>query len=119
MNLRSIRVRLGLALLLLAGLCLAFYHRQNSGLGLGGPISLPKMFWLGYALAAWFVVPFFLWHDSRLDASVRRVFSVFWLLMAARGIAEMVLLHVFHHWTPVYGISHDLLCMAALVVLRN
>jgi hypothetical protein len=119
MNVRAVRVRLALALLLLAGTCIVFSERQNAGQNLGGPISLPKMLWLGYALAAWFVVPFFLWRDSRLDPAVRRVFGVFWVLMVLRGAAEMVLIHSFQHWTPVYGISHDLLCMLALVVLRG
>jgi hypothetical protein len=118
MSYRAVRVRLALSLLLLAGACAVFYSRQNAGPGLGGPISVPKMLWLAYALAAWFVVPFFLWRDARLDPGVRRVFGVFWAVMALRGGAEMVLLHAFHHWTPVYGISHDLLCMLLLVVLR-
>ena len=114
MTLRASRRALAATLLLLACLCLIFYHRQNAGLQTGGAISLPKMLWLAYAIAAWFVLPFFLWRDARLDARLRRVFGVFWLLMIARGAAELPLLYFFEHWNPLYGIAHDVVCVVAI-----
>jgi hypothetical protein len=77
------------------------------------------MLWLSYALTGWFVLPLFLWKDPRLDPSVRSIFKMFWLFMATRGVAELVLIYAFQHWNPIYGISHDLLCVLLLVLLRR
>ena len=107
MTLRSIRLWLGG--LLLAGLVITvgFYFRQNAGLQVGGEISCPKMAWLSYALVAWFLLPFFLWQDHRIDKSVRKLFGFFWCFMMARGLIEVVLIYAFGHWHPWYGIAHD------------
>jgi hypothetical protein len=112
-------VRLALAFAALAVASVAFYQRQNSGLQLGGTISLPKMLWLSYALASWFILPLFLFNDRRLDSAVRRVFRMFWVVMMTRGALELVLIYGFQHWSPIYGISHDLFCMLLLLRLRQ
>jgi hypothetical protein len=119
MTVSSIRKALAAVLALLAVVAVVFYERQNTGEYTGGAISLPKMLWLSYALAAWFVVPFFLWRDERLAAAVRRMFGVFWMLMILRGVYELPLLYIVKHWHPAYGISHDLLCMAAILCARQ
>jgi hypothetical protein len=72
-----------------------------------------------YALAAWFVVPLFLWRDARLDPRIRRIFGAFWLFMILRGTVELVLLFVFVHWNPLYGIGHDACCMILVLYLRR
>src|SRR5262245_30199070 len=105
MNTRALRVRLALSLALLAVVGIVFFHRQNAGAQLGGPISLPKMLWLAYAIAAWYVVPPFLWRDERLEPAIRRVFGVFWAWMLSRGLIELVMLYVFVHWNPLYGVA--------------
>jgi hypothetical protein len=119
MTLLASRRALAIVLLLLAGVALLFYYRQNAGLQTGGGISLPKMLWLTYAIAGWFVLPFFLWRDVRLEAPLRRMFGVFWLLMVARGAIELPLLYFAQHWNPLYGISHDVVCMAVILALRR
>lgn len=119
MTLRSIRGWQGGLLLLVAAWAAWFYYRQNHAAQIGGPISPPKILWLAYAVAAWFVVPFFLWRDARLEPGVRRLFGVFWTVMFARGAIEMALLYVVVHWNPIYGISHDLLCIFLLLWFRR
>ncbi|MDP3768524.1 MAG: hypothetical protein Q8S13_10960, partial [Dehalococcoidia bacterium] len=96
-----------------------FYGRQNSGLQPGGPISPQKMLWLSYAIAGWFIVPFFLWIDPSLDRRVRRIFGAFLAAFVARGAIEMVLLYSIKHWSPLYGIAHDLFCIGLLVVMAR
>ena len=100
---------------LLAVVAVVFYQRQNAGLQVGGGISLPKMLWLTYAIAAWFIVPAFLWRDARLSSPVRRLFGAFWIFMMARGLIELFMLYQVGHWSPWYGIAHDL-CAASLVI---
>jgi hypothetical protein len=119
MNILLIRRWLALSLVFLGIAGFWFYQRQNVGMQIGGAISLPKMLWLTYALAVWFVLPFFLWRDARLDSSVRRLFGVFWIAMMIRGILELVLLYAVVHWHPVYGISHDVFCLLLVLVLRR
>lgn len=115
------RVRIGLAVMLavLVVASLFFYERQNTGLQVGGAISLPKMLWLFYALATWFILPPFLWLDARLDKRVRRLFAAFWLFMAARGVVEMTLIYQVGHWNPWYGIAHDLSSIGLLLFFRR
>ncbi len=119
MTTRRFRTVLSLSLCGLGLVAWIFYVRQNSGQQVGGAISVPKMLWLTYAIAAWFVVPPFLWRDSRIDGSVRRLFGVFWAAMLVRGVIEMVLVYGFSHWTPWYGIGHDLFCVGLLLMYRR
>jgi hypothetical protein len=119
MTARTLRVRLALTLLALVFVGIGFYYRQNAGLQVGGEISAVKMLWLFYAIAAWFVLPAFLWRDARLAVPVRRLFGAFWIAMAVRGIAELVLLYFFQHWHPLYGISHDVFCIFLVLGLRH
>ncbi len=119
MTLRTIRIALGASLAVLAAFMVVWFHRQNAGLQPGGPISVPKALWLGYAIGAWAFLPFFLWRDSSLAPSVRRVFGIFLAIFATRGVLELILIFGFRHWTPVYGISEDLLRIAALVWFRR
>lgn len=118
MSVRRLRFGLLLSLALLIASSFAFYVRQNQGHQWGGEISVPKMIWLTTAIAAWFVVPGFLWMDQRLGDRVRRLFGVFWVMMWIRGVAELVLIYGFRHWSPWYGISHDLLCLGTVFALR-
>ena len=96
------RHRMGLTtcLGLLAIVGFVFYVRQNAGLQLGGAISLPKMVWLTYAVGTWFVIPFFLWRDPRIEQPVRRLFGVFWGAMMVRGVVELFLIYAIGHWHP-------------------
>ena len=119
MILRSIRLWLGGLLLVALAITTGFYFRQNAGLQVGGAISLPKMAWLAYALVAWFLLPFFLWRDQRIDKPIRRLFRLFWFFMMARGIAEVVLIYLFGHWNPWYGIAHDLASFLLVIILRQ
>ena len=60
MTLPTIRRSMLAAFAVLTAVAVAFYLRQNAGLQAGGEISPPKMIWLAWAIAAWFVVPPFL-----------------------------------------------------------
>ncbi len=114
MSLRTIRIALGASFAILATYMVFWFHRQNAGLQPGGPISVPKAIWLGYAIGAWAIMPFFLWRDATLAPSVRRVFGIFLAIFAARGVIELILIFGFRHWTPVYGIIEGLIRQAAL-----
>ncbi len=120
MSVRMLRVGLAGALVLLAAVGLGFHQLQNSGNApVGGPISVPKALWLVYAVAAWFVVPPFLWRDARLQPGVRRLFGAFWAWMLCRGGAELVMLYYFVHWNPLYGVACNVGAGLLLVALRR
>lgn len=93
---------------------LVFYWLQNQMRPIGGEISWPKLFWLAYAILLWFVLPGLIAADPRLDRAWRRPFVVLYLLMLARGLAELWMLYVSLNWSPAYGIAHDLLCASVL-----
>lgn len=110
MSLATSRRAVLTALILLSGVSIWFYLHQSTGKALGGAISVPKQLWLSYAIAAWLIIPFLLWRDTRLGADMRRLFGIFWFWMVARGVAELILIYGFGHWTPWYGIAHDVSC---------
>ncbi len=94
-------------LAVLAAVCAAFYLRQNAGGQIGGRMSLPKILWLGYALAAWFLLPLYFWRSPRLPAALRRVYGWHLASFGTRGVLELWLLYGVHAWIPPYGIGHD------------
>jgi hypothetical protein len=112
------RPSLAVALAVLAMAALVFQHRQNVAGGIGGPISLPKLLWLTYALAAWFVLPYYFWRAGALSPGLRRVFGLHLSSFILRGAVELWLIFVLVAWIPPYGIAHDvfdiLLITAAL-----
>ncbi|MGH9719069.1 MAG: hypothetical protein ACRD8O_02570 [Bryobacteraceae bacterium] len=93
---------------------LVFYAIQSRGVSLGGPISIPKLFWLCYALLFWFVLPPLIAADNRLDPNLRRMYQIFFANMALRGIIELWMMYVATNWHPYYGIAQDLFSIALI-----
>lgn len=113
---RRLRVAVPLALAAMAVFAVAFHALQNRGALVGGEIAFSKAAWLALALLMWLVLPAFLVLDARLPWSVRAPFAGLLALMGARGVVEPFMLYLFHNWTPWYGIGHDVLCMAAIIL---
>jgi hypothetical protein len=102
------RLTLCLVLAALTVAALAFRHGQNAAGRVGGPISWPKLLWLTYTLAAWFVVAFFFWRSDHVALARRRAYGLHLLSFTARGLVELWLIYVALAWIPPYGIAHDL-----------
>lgn len=94
----------------------AFYFLQNRLGVIGGEIALPKLMWLGYALLFWLGLPLLVVCDVRSPPLLARAFAWLLALMAARAVIEGVMLYITKNWSPLYGIAHDLICMAAMAV---
>ena len=99
-------------------LVVAFGVRQNVSPVIGGPISLPKLLWLNYALLGWFVVPWFLWQHQQVIPSVRRIFAAHLISMCTRGVIELWMLYVTVSWSPIYGITQDLFQIGLITAFR-
>lgn len=95
-----------------------FYRGQNTRRRIGGPMSREKIAWLGFALAAWYVVPAFFWRDRRLKPVIRRLYGVHLGAWAARGVVELVLMYGFQAWKPPYGVAFNSGMFALLSGLR-
>ena len=107
------------ALLLTAAASAVLYYRQNFAGQVGGPISVEKALWLNYTITAWFVVPAFLvWHPE-VGRPLRLILGSFLASMIARGGVELWLIYVAFGWSPLYGITHDLSCIALIAALRR
>lgn len=106
------------ALLWLTALGLAasgviFHQRQAAG-ALGGAISIPKQLWLCYTLFAWFALPIAFALSPELPRSLRRVYQAHLAWWGFRAVVEMWMLYVSISWSPLYGISHDLIAIVLL-----
>ena len=103
-----------IAVLALYAAALLFWWMQNTLHLVGGAVALQKALWLATALILWLILPMFIALDSRLHGFVRSAFALLLTLMAARGMAELPMLYLWHNWSPWYGITHDAACMLAL-----
>ncbi len=92
-----------------------FARHQNRRNAVGGPISLPKMLWLNYALLVFVVLPFCLWRNSSFSPAARTLFGCVFALFALRGVVELWVLYFTRGWKCIYGILHDFLVLAAIV----
>ncbi|MEI6534907.1 MAG: hypothetical protein WCN98_06170 [Verrucomicrobiaceae bacterium] len=103
-------------LLLLAG-CAAFGWIQNHRNVVGGAISLPKVLWLNLAIASFLVIPAFLWRDARVISQLRQLYGWFLASFAMRAVIELPVIYFTHSWRCAYGITHDLIMMALVIIL--
>ena len=101
----------------LAIVSLWFYYRQNFAGQIGGQMSVAKLLWLDYALAAWFIVPFFIARSPAVEPSLRRIYGIHLANFIVRGAVELWMLYVTVSWRPPYGITHDLCSIALITVL--
>ena len=106
-------------LLVLAVVGFYFYRGQNVAGHVGGAISVPKIFWLSYAISIFVVLPGFFWRDMRLDPALRFIFGCQFLNWIVRGLAELWLMYGLHAWIPPYGIYHGVFTLALLLYLRS
>lgn len=99
------------------GIALWLFRRQNHPGRIGGPIALSKAFWLHYTLYTWFFfVPYALLKYGYIPAGDRALWWLLTVSMWTRGVVELYMLFVSKNWTPVIGISHDFLTLAAMLV---
>lgn len=108
---------LTVAFLVLAGISIWFFYRQNYMHQIGGPMSIPKLLWLDYALMAWFIFPFFIWRCSDVAPALRRIYRIHLMNWFFRGVIELWLLYGSVSWTPLYGIAHDIFSILLLTGL--
>lgn len=94
---------------------LYFYQRQNLKPELGGALSLAKAFWLIYAIYTWFLFLPYQMFILKLPLFVNEIYMLFWFWMLFRGIIEIFMMYVTKNWSPIYGISHDISCLAILI----
>lgn len=107
------------ALAVLLAVSLHFYYRQNYAGQIGGPMSLAKLLWLDYALAAWFIVPFFFWRSARIAPALRHIYAAHLALFSLRAAVELWMLYLTISWKPPYGIAHDLLVIVVITALLS
>ena len=92
----------------------AVYFRINQnrntekGTWVGGEISWPKAFWLAYALGSWFFIPALFIFNPLVPDLFRNLIIVHTLVWWIRGVLELVMIYRWMNWTPIYGISHDI-----------
>lgn len=106
------------ALTALAAVSAGFYARQNAGAQIGGAISVPKILWLNYAIASWFILPAFL-RRYPLSSALRKLFTLHLINFSARAVIELYLLYVTVSWSPLYGIVHDGFSIALIAAMAG
>ncbi len=92
-----------------------FYKRQNGpDAAVGGPISKPKALWLSYTIGSWFLFPFVFYFHPDVSQPLKIVIVIHLVSWWVRGPLELVMIYKWLNWTPVYGITHDILHIMAV-----
>lgn len=94
-----------------------FYVKQNSGKIVGGKVSIPKALWLGYAIGSWYFVPFLFLTWGEVDPWLKIIFVGHLMSWWVRAPIELIMIYKYFNWTPIYGITHDVLHILMLVGL--
>jgi hypothetical protein len=106
-----------IALLVVAGL--AFFIWQNHYASVGGGISLAKALWLVTALVSLYLIPGWLARDSDLSASERKRYTIFFYGFLLRAVIELPVIMFTREWRCWHGISHNLVMLALLWMMRR
>ena len=87
-----------------------YEKKQNHQKGLGGPISRPKVVWLGLCVYSWFLFPLLMVAFSKPHFILWNMVFFYALNMWIRGISELLMLYKWKVWKPPMGIGHDIVC---------
>jgi hypothetical protein len=96
------------------GFFYGYYRLQNQQKTIGGPISKPKIFWLGYAVFNYFI--FSVWQYAQLSAEhpFKNVLIVLLSLFYGRFIVQAILMFWVKRWQPPMGMAYNILCIGIL-----
>ncbi len=94
-----------------------YYRQQNHKKTIGGPISKPKILWLGYAIFNYFI--FSIWQYVQLPQGhvLRPIFMVLLGLFYGRFVVQAILMFGFKKWQPPMGMAYNLLCISILSMI--
>jgi hypothetical protein len=106
-----------IALLVVAGL--AFFIWQNHHGSVGGGISPAKALWLVTALGSLYLIPGWLAWDPNLSTFERNRYAVFFYGFLLRAIIELPILMFTREWRCWHGISHNIVMLALLWMMRR
>lgn len=106
-----------LALIGVSSFSFIFYKRQNTSSKIGGKISAAKALWLGYAVYVYFLLAPIVLFGLDSSQHLKFILGGFITYMYFRGLAEIWLLYLGKHWSPKYGITHNISSLFFIVPL--
>jgi hypothetical protein len=92
-----------------------YYRGQNNKQQIGGPISKPKMFWLGFASYQYFILSLIILFGFEGTGFWHFIIKGICVLLYLRAVIQSLLMFVFHRWIPPMGITYNILCILFLV----
>lgn len=94
-----------------------YYKRQNNNQKTGGPISVPKALWLGYAMFFYFLYPVWLYFLFQYSSSDLLFLHFILLCMYARLIFQAIWMFRIKKWTPPMGITFNLASVILIIIV--
>ena len=82
---------------------------------MGGAISFPKAYWLGFALFVYYLVVPVLTFDSNSPKVIRGIFLAICAVFVLRAIFQGILMYRFKSWTTWHGITLNGLALLVLL----
>lgn len=105
---------LGLILAAYILLFVGYFKYQNRNAKMGGKISKPKTYWLGFAMFIYFVLPVWLYISSTSEL-IRQLCLTMIYLAYGRMIIQGLVMFILKRWTPTYGIAINILYISAMI----
>lgn len=101
----------GIVLLLTSGLSIIiarwYANALQGNASMGGAISSPKLYWLFYALSAYYVWPLIIGIDFGWNDAFGKWIIIVFACMVFRGIVQTIIMYGTKNWSPWMGISFN------------
>lgn len=98
-----------------------YYLRQNKNPQMGGEISIPKTFWLFFALYCYFILPLLFLLEEPFNAFWSPTWLSILVINYSRLAVQGLAMYIYKNWRPIHGMIWNLssLIIITAAVLWN
>lgn len=104
-----------LLIIFFIGLFTWYYFYQKRNPRLGGRISIPKAYWLGFAMFVYFVLPLWAYYALEAPKEIKLILVVMIVLAYCRMVVQGILMYIFKNWIPLHGIAFNVIFILSMI----
>lgn len=109
--------RLFITVLFFAILGWIYHLRQNKNPQMGGKISIPKTFWLFFALYCYYIVPLHFLLEGSFNPFWTPVLLSILVINYSRLAIQGLAMYRFKIWRPIYGMTWNLVSVILVMMI--
>lgn len=94
-----------------------YYLRQNRNPHMGGEISIPKTFWLFFALYCYYILPLLFLLEEPFNAFWSPILMSILLINYSRFVVQGLAMYVSKNWLPIHGMIWNISAVIIIMVV--